>query len=219
MKVLVLEDDEVLSKVIKKGLEKEHYSVDCFFDGELALDAISNGYSCFILDINVPSLDGITVLKNIRDYMGLNVPIIIISSNHELDKIKTSYEKGCNDYIKKPFFIYEIVQKVKNLCSIEYKFIEFNDSCKYNFIEHTLYVNEEKIILARKEILFLELFMSNLNRIVTYNEIENYVWEGEESNLNNIRALIKRIRKKLPEDAIQIVTGYGYTLNKNCKYS
>jgi len=219
MKILLLEDDKTLSRVIKKGLEKEHYTVNCFYDGDQALDSISNGYSCFILDINVPSLDGISVLKNIRDYLGTNIPIIIISSNHELDKIKASYEKGCNDYIKKPFFIYELVQKVKALCTIEFNFIEFSDKCKYNFCEHTLYVNNEKIILARKEILFLELFISNLNRIVTYDEIENYVWEGEESNIDNIRALIKRIRKKLPNDSIQIVTGYGYTLNKECKYS
>lgn len=219
MKILLLEDDATLSRVIKKGLEKENYSVDCFFDGELALNAISNGYSCFILDINTPSLDGISVLKNIRDYLGASIPVIIISSNHELEKIKASYEKGCNDYIKKPFFIYELVQKVKHLCQIEFNFIEFNDSCKYNFMEHTLYVNNEKIILARKEILFLELFISNLNRIVTYAEIETYVWEGEDSNIDNIRALIKRIRKKLPNESIQIVTGYGYTLNKECKYS
>jgi len=219
MKILLLEDDATLSRVIKKGLEKENYSVDCFFDGELALNAISNGYSCFILDINTPSLDGISVLKNIRDYLGASIPVIIISSNHELEKIKASYEKGCSDYIKKPFFIYELVQKVKHLCQIEFNFIEFNDSCKYNFMEHTLYVNNEKIILARKEILFLELFISNLNRIVTYAEIETYVWEGEDSNIDNIRALIKRIRKKLPNESIQIVTGYGYTLNKECKYS
>ena len=219
MKILLLEDDKTLSNVIRKGLEKEHYEVDCFFDGELALNSLSHRYSCFILDINVPSLDGISVLQNIRDYLGMTIPIIIISSNHELDKIKASYEKGCNDYIKKPFFIYELVQKVKNLCQVEDRCIEFDSSCKFNFKEHTLYINEERIILARKEILFLELFKSNLNRIVTYSEIENYVWEGEPSNIDNIRALIKRIRKKLPTESIKIVTGYGYTLNKKCKYS
>jgi len=219
MKILLLEDDTTLAGVIKKGLEKEHYTVDCYVDGEIALNAISNGYSCFILDINTPSLDGISVLQNIRDYLGVSIPVIIISSNHELEKIKSSYEKGCNDYVKKPFFIYELVQKVKSLSHIEFNFIEFNDSYKYNFVEHTLYVDNEKIILARKEILFLELFISNLNRIVTYDEIENYVWEGETSNIDNIRALIKRIRKKLPSESIKIVTGYGYTLGNGCRYS
>ena len=219
MKILVLEDDEVLQRVIKTGLEKENYSVDCFNNGDKALDSISNGYSCFILDINVPSIDGISVLKNIRDYLGKDVPILIISANHEFEKIKDSYEKGCNDYIKKPFFIYELVQKVKTLCKLEYKFIKFDESCKYNFVEHALYINDEKIILAKKEILFLELFSQNLNRIVAYEEIERYVWEGEPSNMDNIRALIKRIRKKLPSDSIKIVTGYGYTLGKNCSFS
>ena len=208
MKILVLEDNEALSKVIKTGLEKENYKVDCFFDGDEALDAINNGYNCFILDINVPSLDGITVLKSIRDYCG-DVPVLIISSNHELDKIKTSYEKGCNDYIKKPFFIYELVQKVKNLCKIEHKFIEFSSDHRYNFIEHVLYSKGEKVVLAKKEILFLELFVQNLNRIVSYEELETYVWEGEITNLDNIRALIKRLRKKLPDRSIKIVTGLG----------
>jgi len=211
MKILVLEDNEVLSKVIKTGLEKEHYNVDCFFDGDEALDAINNGYNCFILDINVPSLDGISVLKNIRDYCG-DVPVLIISSNHELEKIKTSYEKGCNDYIKKPFFIYELIQKVKNLCKIESKIIRFNEECNYCFTEHILYDKGEKVILAKKEILFLELFIHNLNRIVTYEELETYVWEGEITNLDNIRALIKRLRKKLPDNSVKIVTGLGYTL-------
>ncbi|MGB3751271.1 MAG: response regulator transcription factor [Arcobacteraceae bacterium] len=219
MKILLLEDDETLAGVIKKGLEKEHYKVDCFFDGELALNALSTGYKCFILDINVPSLDGISILKHIRDYLGIQIPVIIISSNHELDKIKASYEQGCSDYIKKPFFIYELVQKVKNLSHIQYNCIQFNDSCRFNLKEHTLYLDDEKIILARKEILFLELFSTNLNRIVTYTEIEDHVWEGEPSNIDNIRALVKRIRKKLPKESIIIVTGYGYTLNKECTYS
>lgn len=218
MKVLVLEDDKTLLKVIKTGLENENYEVDCFSDGEEALNSILNGYSCFVLDINVPSLDGISVLKNIRDYLGEDVPILIISANHELEKIKSSYEKGCNDYIKKPFFIYELIQKVKSLSKIEYRSIEFNQDCKYNFIEHALYLDNEKVILAKKEILFLELFIKDLNRIVNYEEIERYVWEGEITNIDNIRALIKRIRKKLPKNSIKIVTGYGYTLNECCKY-
>ena len=218
MKILVLEDNEVLSKVIKTGLEKENFKVDCFNDGDNALEVISNGYNCFILDINVPSIDGITILKNIRDYCG-DVPVIIISSNHELEKIKTSYEKGCNDYIKKPFFIYELVQKIKNLCKVENTIIGFDDSCKYCFTEHILYDKGEKVILAKKEILFLELFVHNLNRIVSYEELETYVWEGEITNLDNIRALIKRLRKKLPDDSIKIVTGLGYTLSNKVEFN
>lgn len=214
MKVLVLEDNVALGNVIQKGLTKEGYKVDLYDDGDKALDSIVNGYSAFILDINVPSIDGITILKNIRDY-NPKVPVIIISSNHELEKIKDSYEKGCNDYIKKPFFIYELIQKLKNLCAIKEKFIVFSQDCKYSIEENILYDKDEKIILTKKEILFLELFAKNIKRVVSYDEIEEYVWEGSITNLDNIRALVKRVRKRLPEDSIKIVSGIGYTMGEN----
>lgn len=214
MKILVLEDNEALSNVMKRGLEKEGYQVDLFDDGDRALDSISNGYSAFILDINVPSLDGITVLKNIRDYND-KVPVIIISSNHELEKIKTSYEKGCNDYIKKPFFIFELIQKLKNLCQINEKYLFFSEECKYSLEEDILYYKDEKHTLTKKEKLLIELFAKNIKKVITYDELEEYVWEGEITNLDNIRALVKRVRKKLPDGAIKSVSGIGYRLFEN----
>jgi two-component system, OmpR family, response regulator QseB len=214
MKILVLEDNKTLSKIIKIGLEKENYRVDCYDDGSKALDSIGNGYHLFILDINVKSLDGITVLENIKNYYK-EVPVLIISSNHELDKIKICYEKGCNDYIKKPFFIYELIQKVKNLCQIENRYIKFDDNYRYSFYHHILYNKDQKIILAKKEVLFLDLFINNLHRIISYEELETYVWEGEHTKMDNIRALIKRLRKKLPKGSIKIVIGLGYTLSNN----
>lgn len=93
MKILLLEDNERLCKVIKSALEKENYSVDVFMDGEEALEVLNHGYHCYILDINVPSLDGISILETIRIYHK-DIPVIIISSNHELDKIQASYEIG-----------------------------------------------------------------------------------------------------------------------------
>ena len=218
MKILILEDNIELCNIMKKTLEQESYKVDTFIDGNDALDVILNGYSCFILDINVPSIDGIEVLEYIRQNHS-DIPVIIISSNHELQNIQKSYEKGCNDYLKKPFFMYELVQKVKSLCKLENKFIIFNKDCKYNFIDHILYNKNEKIVLAKKEILFLELFSQNINKIVSYNEIDEYVWEGDYTNLDNIRALVKRLRKKIPHNSIKIVTGIGYTLYKEIKLS
>ena len=212
MKILILEDNTALSNVMKLALSRETYNVDCFSDGQEALNAIANGYSCFILDINVPSIDGIEVLNYIKTSHP-EIPVIIISSNHELEKIQLSYEKGCDDYIKKPFFMYELVHKVKSLCKVQNKFIVFNNEYKYDFIDHILYENEQKIVLAKKEILFLELFCKNINKVVSYSEIDEYVWEGEPTNLDNIRALIKRLRKKIPSNSIKIVTGIGYTLN------
>lgn len=216
MKILVLEDNERLSNVMKSALTQEGYHVDAFYDGDEALEALENGYSCFILDINVPNLDGISILEYIR-FNHKETPVIIISSNHDLEKIEKSYAKGCDDYLKKPFYIFELVQKVKKLCIVQKKFLALNDNCHYDFINHILLLDDDEVELTKKEILFLEMFSKNLHRVATYAEIDEYVWEGEETNLTNIRAMIKRLRKKLPEDTIVIVKGLGYSLNKCVK--
>lgn len=216
MKILVLEDNERLCKLIASALIKENYKVDTFFDGEEALEVLGNGYQCFILDINVPSLDGISILETIRMYHK-DIPVIIISSNHELEKIQTSYEIGCDDYIKKPFFMYELIQKVKKLCHIESHQIDLGENCIYDFTTNVLITPKGEISLAKKEILFLELLAKDEHRLVSFDEIEEYVWEGEPTTLINIRALVKRLRKKIPENSVKIVKGLGYGLNSTCK--
>lgn len=218
VKILILEDNERLLNLMKTSLEKEGYSVDTFVDGDEALDALDKGYSCFILDINVPNIDGLSVLE----YLRINhkeVPVLIISSNHDLEKIQHAYELGCDDYIKKPFFIFELIQKIKKMCTIQMKYLKFDESYKYDFSNRALYKDGKEVELTKKEILFLELFANNLFKIASYEEIEEYVWEGEETNLTNIRAMIKRLRKKLPQDGITIVKGLGYSLNKNVEFA
>jgi DNA-binding response OmpR family regulator len=217
MKILVLEDNERLLNLIKTALEKENYIIDTFTDGEEALEAFDNGYSCFILDINVPNIDGISLLELLR-LNHKSTPVIIMSSNHDFEKIQRSYDLGCDDYMKKPFFIFELVQKVKKLCKLQNKFLKFNDEYKYDFMNHILYKNEEEIELTKKEILFLEFFCKNLHHVATYEELEEYVWEGEDTNLVNIRAMIKRLRKKIPSESIVIVKGMGYSLSKNVTF-
>ncbi len=214
MKILLLEDNERLATLIANALKNENYVVDIFTDGEDALDNCTKGYQCLILDINVPSLDGISVLESFRLY-NLTVPVIIISSNHELDKIQTSYEIGCDDYIKKPFFMYELIHKIKKLCSIESYLLDLGEGFTFNYQKKYLIKNNKEIKLAKKEILLLELLAKDIHKTFSFEEIEEYVWEGELSSLINIRALIKRIRKKIPKQSIKIVKGIGYSINAN----
>ncbi|MAC84897.1 MAG: DNA-binding response regulator [Arcobacter sp.] len=216
MKILILEDNERLLNVMKMALEKESYKVDTFIDGDEALAVLDNGYNCFILDINVPNIDGISLLELLR-INHKDTPVIIISSNHDLEKVQKSYELGCDDYIKKPFYILELVQKVKKLCVIQRRFLKFDEVYEFDFINHILYKDKEEIELTKKEILFLELFSKNLHHVASYEEISEYVWEGDDTNLTNIRAMIKRLRKKIPNDSIVITKGMGYSLNKNVK--
>ncbi|MDR2099303.1 MAG: response regulator transcription factor [Campylobacteraceae bacterium] len=214
MKILVLEDNERLANLIKVTLEQEGFKADVFYDGDEALNAINNGYHCYVLDINVPSIDGISILDTIRLYHK-NTPVIIISSNHELENIQKAYEIGADDYLKKPFFNYELVQKIKKFCrSSAASVINLAGGYVFNCENSRLYDNEgNEIPLAKKEILFFELFVKNRQRIVTFPEMEEYIWEGEETSIMNIRALVKRLRKKLPENAIKIVKEIGYAIN------
>ena len=216
MKILVLEDNERLNNLIVNALLKEGYRVDSFTDGEDALDALANGYQCFILDINVPSLDGLSILETIRMYYA-SVPVVIISSNHELEKVQSSYEIGCDDYLKKPFHIFELIQKVKKLCHFEPKILDLGDGFHFHFVKRYLIKEGQEVNLTKKEILLLELLVKDIPRVFSFEEIEEYIWEGEATTLNNIRALVKRLRKKIPENSIQIVKGIGYYLNKTCQ--
>lgn len=114
MKIFLLEDDFSLNESIKDMLESENFIVDSFYDGKVALDNISGDYELFILDIFVPNLNGILLLEKIKK-INKNSIVFIMSANIDIDTIKGAYLKGCDDYIKKPFNIQELLFKLANL--------------------------------------------------------------------------------------------------------
>jgi DNA-binding response OmpR family regulator len=209
MKLLLLEDNKTLNETITLKFELKGYQVHSFFDGQKAYDSIIDGYSCFILDINVPNIDGVQILKRIREFYE-EVPVIIISASLELELIKESYDYGCNDYIKKPFFIDELEIKVDRLCKISNKEICFDDNAYFNFKEGHLKINNKEIALTQKESLLVNLFLKNKNKLVSYETIQNYVWEGEYASLDAIRTLIRRLKKKLHKSYIKASSNRGY---------
>ena len=209
MKILLLEDNKRLNGTITKRLNMEGYEVDSFIDGNEAFEAIGKGYNCFVLDINVPNINGVEILKNIREYFP-NVPIIIISSTIELEIIKDAYALGCDDYLKKPFYIDELIIKIKKLCNIDKNVVKLSENCQYNLKESTLYRDGKIVELSKKEKLLLELFINYGNKLVTYERIQSVVWEGDLTTLDSIRTLVKRVRKKLPEGLIKTEINKGY---------
>lgn len=104
------------------------------------------------------------------------------------------------------------------MCSPKSNKFQLAENTVFDLKERKLYIDSDEVELTKKEILFLELFAQNLNKIASYDEMIDYVWQGEETNLTNIRAMIKRLRKKLPIDSIVIVKGMGYSLNKSAKF-
>jgi len=213
MKILLLEDNKRLNDTIVKRLESKGFEVHSFGDGQEAYDSIDNGYTCFILDINVPSLDGTELLKKIREY-NIDTPVIIISSTVELDVIKSAYGYGCNDYLKKPFFIDELEIKIEKLCHFDKDIIEISDNCKFNFKDSFLEIDGASEHLSRKERLLLNLLLAQRGKVVSFDTIQAIVWEGNFASIDSIRSLVRRVRKKIPLECIETSVDVGYLFKK-----
>lgn len=209
MKILLLEDNSRLNATITKRLRAKGFDVDSFEDGYKAFESVDNGYGCYILDINVPSLDGIELLKRIREYYP-KTPVIIISSSVELETIKDSYHYGCSDYIKKPFFIDELEIKIEKLCNVTTDVVHFGDGYSFDAQSSIIEHNGTRERLSKKERLLLGLFLSDKGKVVSYKKIQSIVWEGNFASLDSIRSLIRRLRKKIPENYIETVVDIGY---------
>lgn len=211
MRVLLLEDNQNLIELILETLEDSCYTIDVYTDGKKALENIFNGYDCFILDINVPSVDGLTLLKEIRS-LDTKTPAIIISSNIDKETVEKAYVQGCHDYLKKPFYMYELEKKLEFLCRPKERVV-LVDGFVFDLKLGKLFDNQgAEVSLTKKEILLMELLSSKENQYVSFSEIEIHVWQGDLTSTENIRTLIKRIRKKLPHDAILSKPGIGYSL-------
>ncbi len=209
MKILLLEDNKTLNETIKIKLGLKGYSVYAYTDGQEAYDNITEGFSCFLLDIHVPKVNGIKILKRIREYYK-EIPVIIISSTIELDIIKEAYDFGCNDYLKKPFYIDELAIKVDKLCNISTQEVCFDDERYFDFEKCTIKADGIEQILTQKENKLMNLFMINKNELVSYENIQNYVWGGEYVSLDAIRSLIRRLKKKLIKNYIKSSSNRGY---------
>ncbi|NOX15341.1 MAG: response regulator transcription factor [Epsilonproteobacteria bacterium] len=214
MKILLLEDNKRLNATITKRLKSKGYELFSFLDGQDAYEAIDDGYSCFVLDINVPNIDGIEILKRIREF-NANTPIVIISSTVELDIIKDAYKYGCNDYLKKPFFIDELEIKIEKLCNYDRDIIEICDGWIFHFKDSALEIDGKKEHLSKKERLLLNLLLSKRGKVISFVSIQDVVWDGGFASIDSIRSLMRRIRKKFPIECIETVVDVGY-LYKEC---
>jgi len=174
MRIMLVEDEYLLNKAIKTYLSSKNMEVDAYLDGLEALDAISAGYDIFILDIDIPHINGIEILEEIyRLYPTL--PVIIISATIDINMITKAYEKGCSDYLKKPFDIKELELKIYALTRSNEELIEFSTKLFYNKAKHELNSDGKVLTLTNKESKFLNLLILNRGKIVSYSDIESAV--------------------------------------------
>lgn len=221
MKLLIIEDEEDLVDALALGFKKLGYAVDIAVDGRKGLEMIFiNEYDLVILDLNLPSMDGIDILKEIRKTDD-EQKILILSARSEYGDRINGLDIGANDYLVKPFDFGELVARVRSL--LRRRFIQKAVNLKYeNIIIDTasrcVYNNEHKNIdLSPKEFGILEYLMINKGRTVSAEELIEHVWQGDNDMFSNvIKVHISTLRKKLNEycenEIISNVRGAGYII-------
>ncbi len=205
--VLLIEDDLQLAKVIKRILESKDYAVQIIENGNDAIQTIkTRNFDLYLIDINIPGVNGLELVKYIREIKESGYIIMITASVEEYNFIK-AYEYGCDDYIKKPFHATELEVRINHLME-KMKPFKFDD---YEFIFETedLFKNGELINLRKKEKKLLSLLLKNTNLTVSNQKIIDNVW-GMENKNPPVRQLINELRKKFDKDYIKTVVGVGY---------
>lgn len=211
MKIFLLEDNKRLNETIVKKLEFKGYCVESFEDGAEAMASIDGGYDCFVLDINVPSVNGIKILREIKKSYS-DTPIVMISALIEIDTIREAYGLGCEDYIKKPFYIDELEIKIEKLTQSCTSTILLTENVEFNMKSGQVTEEGREVKLTKKELLLLRLLCRKKNLPVAAEEILQYVWEGEFASPDTMRMLVMRLRKKLPKVTIETLIDSGYRI-------
>ncbi len=216
MRVLLLEDDPALNDLLNDHLMDKGYDVTLCTDGQVALEyLIDEVFDLALLDINTPSMTGIEVLKTIREEYKNQTPAIILTAYQDTKHLKDSFESGVDDYIKKPFDLEELDQRVMKLCkhflieqtedviiSSTVKF--FPESCQIK-------IGEKTKNIAQKERDILKYFCKHKNRVISSEELLQNIWAYEEMPTDaTIRVYIKNLRELLGKDRIQTIRGIGY---------
>ena len=217
MRILLLEDEYSLRISIEEFLTDIGYEVDGFTDGEDAFNAVyDKSYDLLLLDINVPSMNGLEMLKKLRQD-SQTVPAIFLTSMTDMSDLKEGYKRGCCDYMRKPFDLEELELRIDQALA---RFSEDNGSlvnigCDivYDMKKSKLTRKDEEIVLRKTEKEMLEVLIKNKNAIVSTQMFQDEVW-GEYVEPATIRVQLNNLKKKLPESVIQNRRGLGYIIER-----
>lgn len=223
--ILVVEDDKEINNLLCESLKNEMYNTIQAYDGKEALSKYDENINLVILDLMIPYVDGIEVLRQIREKS--KIPVIILSAkDDECDRV-VGFSMGADDYMVKPFFIKELIARVKaqlrryndyNNTSDNYEDVFIYGDLKVDSRNYKAYKNNIELNLRPKEFDILKLFLSNPNRVFTKEQIFQSVWKDEFiSDDNTVMVHIKRLRNKIEDNDsapryIKTVWGIGYRL-------
>lgn len=223
MRLLFAEDEKSLSKAVGTILEKNNYSVDAVYDGEEALAYLSSGnYDGVILDIMMPKMDGITVLKNMRERGG-RTPVLLLTAKSEVDDKVLGLDSGANDYLTKPFAAKELLARIRAMTrsqSVHTASQLHVGNITLDSATFTLYSQSGSFRLANKEYQMMELLMRNPGHILSAEQFMDRIWGYDsDTEINVVWVYISYLRKKLEalhaDIQIKATRNVGYSLEES----
>lgn len=219
MKVLVVEDDTTLASGLTRALEHEGFAVDCVGTGSAALQR-APGFApdLVVLDLGLPDMDGIDVLKQLRK-KNKNLPILILTARDALTDKVGALDSGADDYLPKPFEMAELLARLRVLArrlGTATSSVITIGPVVLDLASHELTIGDSALLMTRREFMVIKALMENAGRIQTKEMLESklYGW-GEQIASNTIEVHISNLRKKLPKGFIQTVRGVGYSVSRD----
>jgi len=220
MRLLVVEDEKKVASFIKKGLEEEGYAVDVASDGKSGLDlALDRVHDLIILDIQLPKMDGLSVLNVLRREK-VAIPVLLLTVRATIEDKVLGLDAGADDYLTKPFAFQELVARVRALlrrrAEGKQAVLKVADLA-LDPARRTVVRGDEKIDLTTREFALLDYFMRNPGRVLTRTMISEHVWDYDfDTETNVIDVYVNYLRKKIDsgrgQKLIHTVRGVGYML-------
>ena len=221
MRILFVEDEPSIAEAVASLLKKQHYSVDLAFDGETGLDYAASGvYDILVLDIMLPKIDGITLLKTLRK-QNIRTPIIMLTAKSEVDDKVLGLDAGADDYLTKPFQMKELLARIRSLSrrkDLDYQ----EDQLAFGNVvlarnELQLATTTNQVVLSPKEMKLMELFLSRPKVILSKETIINKIWGFDpDVEENRVEIYVSLLRKKLTlleaDIGIRTIRNAGYIL-------
>ena len=222
MRLLLAEDEKALSKALTTILERNNYSVDTAYDGQEALEYLeADNYDGVILDIMMPKVDGITVLREIRKKGNL-IPVLLLTAKSEVDDKVIGLDAGANDYLTKPFNSRELLARIRPMTRTQT--VQANSQLKIGNVTldratYELSTASGSYRLANKEFQMMEMLMSNPKNLISSERFMEKIWGYDsEAEINVVWVYISYLRKKLAalhaDIQIKAIRNAGYTLEE-----
>lgn len=221
MRILIVEDEQLIADSLAKGLKNESYAVDVAYTGTQGFDmAVGEDYDCIILDLMLPGMDGITVCKKLREEENVVTPILMLTAKSDLDDKVTGLNIGADDYLTKPFAFEELLARIRALTRRPKKLSGTTitiDDLSIDTNTYTVRRKEKEIKLSKTEYALLEYLARNKNQSMSKEKIIEHVWNFDADVLpNTVEVYIGYLRGKIDKpfpklkDLIHTVRGFGY---------